>query len=175
MRGMISAACRAIATSTALTRKTVYAPLSGDWLIGRLPKGRGAGRGNRERSVQRFRRVDLRKWGGQDSNLQPDRYERVETDMVAEIGWCAEEGVSDPKLIQSALSRTIPRRGTEVRIDIYRLETTDWSLEVVDETARPQFGMISSYRSGSTRRGAENDPRKKGSGHFLVETVMISV
>jgi hypothetical protein len=24
--------------------------------------------------------------------------------------------------------------GTEVRIDIYRLETTDWSLEVVDET-----------------------------------------
>src|ERR1019366_5266959 len=26
MRGMISAACRAIATSTALTRKTVYAP-----------------------------------------------------------------------------------------------------------------------------------------------------
>jgi hypothetical protein len=26
MRGMISAACRAIATLTALTRKTVYAP-----------------------------------------------------------------------------------------------------------------------------------------------------
>jgi len=71
---------------------------------------------------------------GQDSNLQPDRYERVETDMVAEIGWCAEEGVSDPKLIQSALSRTIREEGTEVRIDIYRLETTDWSLEVVDET-----------------------------------------
>jgi len=42
--------------------------------------------------------------------------------------------VSDPKLIQSALSRTVREDGTEVRIDIYRLETTDWSLEVVDET-----------------------------------------
>jgi uncharacterized protein len=41
--------------------------------------------------------------------------------------------MSDPKLIQSALSRTI-REDTEVRIDIYRLEATDWSLEVVDET-----------------------------------------
>jgi hypothetical protein len=71
---------------------------------------------------------------GQDSNLQPGRYERVESDMVAGIGWCAEEGVSDPKLIQSALSRTVREDGTEVRIDIYRLETTDWSLEVVDET-----------------------------------------
>jgi hypothetical protein len=29
---------------------------------------------------------------------------------------------------------TIREDGTEVRIDIYRLETTDWSLEVVDET-----------------------------------------
>jgi hypothetical protein len=46
----------------------------------------------------------------------------------------AEEGMSDLKLIQSALSRTIREDGTEVRIDIYRLETTDWSLEVVDET-----------------------------------------
>jgi hypothetical protein len=45
-----------------------------------------------------------------------------------------EEGMSDLKLIQSALSRTIREDGTEVRIDIYRLETTDWSLEVVDET-----------------------------------------
>ena len=42
--------------------------------------------------------------------------------------------MSDPKLIQSALSRIIREDGTEVRIDIYRLETTDWSLEVVDET-----------------------------------------
>ena len=42
--------------------------------------------------------------------------------------------MSDPKLIQSALSRTIREDGTEVRIDIYSLETTDWSLEVVDET-----------------------------------------
>jgi uncharacterized protein len=54
--------------------------------------------------------------------------------MVAGLGWCAEEGMSDPKLIQSALSRIIREDGTEVRIDIYRLETTDWSLEVVDET-----------------------------------------
>ena len=28
---------------------------------------------------------------------------------------------------------TVREDGTEVRIDIYRLETTDWSLEVVDE------------------------------------------
>jgi hypothetical protein len=42
--------------------------------------------------------------------------------------------MSDPKLIQSALSRIIREDCTEVRIDIYRLETTDWSLEVVDET-----------------------------------------
>ncbi len=41
--------------------------------------------------------------------------------------------MSDPKLIQSALSRTVREDGTEVRIEIYRLETTDWSLEVVDE------------------------------------------
>jgi hypothetical protein len=38
--------------------------------------------------------------------------------------------MSDPKLIQSALSRIIREDCTEVRIDIYRLETTDWSLEV---------------------------------------------
>jgi hypothetical protein len=42
--------------------------------------------------------------------------------------------MSDPRLIQSALSRIVQGNGTEVRIDIYRLETTDWSLEVVDET-----------------------------------------
>ena len=42
--------------------------------------------------------------------------------------------MTDPKLIQSPLSRIIREDGTEVRIDIYRLETTDWSLEVVDET-----------------------------------------
>jgi hypothetical protein len=42
--------------------------------------------------------------------------------------------MSDPKLIHSALSCTIREDGTEIHIDIYRLETTDWSLEVVDET-----------------------------------------
>jgi hypothetical protein len=41
--------------------------------------------------------------------------------------------LSDLKIIYSALSRTVREGGTEVRIDIYRLETTDWSLEVVDE------------------------------------------
>ena len=40
--------------------------------------------------------------------------------------------MSDPKLIHSALSRTIREDGTEIRVAIYRLETTDWSLEVVD-------------------------------------------
>ena len=42
--------------------------------------------------------------------------------------------MSDPKLIHSALSCTIREDGTEIHIDIYRLETADWSLEVVDET-----------------------------------------
>ena len=42
--------------------------------------------------------------------------------------------MSDPKLIRSALSRTIREDGTEIRIEIYRLETTDWSLDVVDGT-----------------------------------------
>ena len=42
--------------------------------------------------------------------------------------------MSDPKIIHSALSRTISEDGTEIRVAIYRLETTDWSLEVVDVT-----------------------------------------
>jgi hypothetical protein len=41
--------------------------------------------------------------------------------------------MDDPEIIQSALSRTIQEDGIELRIEIYRLETTDWSLEVVDE------------------------------------------
>jgi len=41
--------------------------------------------------------------------------------------------MDDPKIIQSALSRTIQEDGIELRIDIYRLETTDWSLEMIDE------------------------------------------
>jgi hypothetical protein len=44
--------------------------------------------------------------------------------------------MTDPKLIQSALSCAIREDDTEVRIDICRLETTDWSLEVVDETGQ---------------------------------------
>jgi hypothetical protein len=50
--------------------------------------------------------------------------------------------MSDPKFIQSALSCAIREDGTEVRIDICRLETTDWSLEVVDETGRPQCHVM---------------------------------
>jgi len=42
--------------------------------------------------------------------------------------------MSDPKIIRSVLSRTIREGGIEIRIDIYRLETTEWSLEVVDGT-----------------------------------------
>jgi uncharacterized protein len=50
-------------------------------------------------------------------------------------GWSsAEDGMSDPKIIHSALSRTIREDGTQIRVAIYRLETTDWSLEVVDAT-----------------------------------------
>src|SRR5450759_656859 len=37
MRGMISAACRAIATSTALTRNRLCTACRGDWLIGGFP------------------------------------------------------------------------------------------------------------------------------------------
>jgi len=62
--------------------------------------------------------------------------------------------MSDPKLIQSALSRTIRADSTEVRIDIYRVETTDWSLEVVDETGTSTVGMIAFLptRQRPTRR-----------------------
>jgi uncharacterized protein len=53
-------------------------------------------------------------------------------------GWNRLEGggtaLSDPRIIRSALSRTVRERGIEIRIDIYRLETTDWSLEVIDQT-----------------------------------------
>jgi hypothetical protein len=41
--------------------------------------------------------------------------------------------MSDPKLIHSALSCTVQEDGRALRIEIYRLEATDWSLEVVDE------------------------------------------
>jgi hypothetical protein len=41
--------------------------------------------------------------------------------------------MSDPKIIRSALSRTIREGDIEIRVDFYRLETTDWSLEVVDQ------------------------------------------
>ena len=39
--------------------------------------------------------------------------------------------MSDPKLINSPLSRTVEENGDRVEIAIYRLEDTDWSLEIV--------------------------------------------
>ena len=37
----------------------------------------------------------------------------------------------DPKLINSPLSRSVEENGDRVEIAIYRLEDTDWSLEIV--------------------------------------------
>ena len=39
----------------------------------------------------------------------------------------------DPDLIHSGLSRRITLEGHDLAIEIYRLENTGWSLEVVDE------------------------------------------
>ena len=41
--------------------------------------------------------------------------------------------MDDPRIIVSRLSRTVEENGTNVEICIYRLEETDWSLEVVAE------------------------------------------
>jgi hypothetical protein len=40
----------------------------------------------------------------------------------------------DNRGLRSTLSRTIRDGGIEIRVGIHRLETTDWSLEVVDQT-----------------------------------------
>ena len=37
----------------------------------------------------------------------------------------------DPKLITSSLSQFVEENGDRVEISIYRLEDTDWSLEIV--------------------------------------------
>jgi hypothetical protein len=42
--------------------------------------------------------------------------------------------LNNTQLAYSALSRTVREGDTEVRIEICRLESTDWSLSVVDET-----------------------------------------
>jgi hypothetical protein len=39
--------------------------------------------------------------------------------------------MTDPKLINSSLSRSFEENGARVEIAIYRLEDTDWSLEIV--------------------------------------------
>lgn len=39
----------------------------------------------------------------------------------------------EPNLINSGLSRRVNVEGKEFRIEIYRLEHTGWTLEVVDE------------------------------------------
>ena len=41
--------------------------------------------------------------------------------------------MTDPNLILSGLSRQVTLEGHAFRIEIYRLEHTDWSLEIVDE------------------------------------------
>lgn len=41
--------------------------------------------------------------------------------------------MAEPNLINSGLSRSIEVDGQTFRIEIYRLEHTEWSLEVVDE------------------------------------------
>ncbi len=40
--------------------------------------------------------------------------------------------IDDPKIIYSPLSRVIDESGCKLYVQIYRLENTDWSLEVVD-------------------------------------------
>jgi hypothetical protein len=39
--------------------------------------------------------------------------------------------MTDPKLITSSLSRVIEENGDRVEISIYRLEDSDWTLEII--------------------------------------------
>jgi hypothetical protein len=41
--------------------------------------------------------------------------------------------MADPKLINSPLSRVVEEDGVSVDVKIYRLEDTEWSLEIVAE------------------------------------------
>jgi uncharacterized protein len=41
--------------------------------------------------------------------------------------------MADPQVIDSPLSRTVEEDGVTVKVCIYRLENTDWSLELVAE------------------------------------------
>jgi uncharacterized protein len=43
--------------------------------------------------------------------------------------------MTDPKLITSSLSRIVEENGERVEIAIYRLEDTDWSLEIIADGA----------------------------------------
>jgi hypothetical protein len=43
------------------------------------------------------------------------------------------QGMADPKLINSPLSRVVEEDGVSVDVKIYRLEDTEWSLEIVAE------------------------------------------
>ena len=38
----------------------------------------------------------------------------------------------DPNIVQSRLSQTVARDGITVRVEIIRLEQTEWSLEVIN-------------------------------------------
>jgi hypothetical protein len=41
--------------------------------------------------------------------------------------------MADPQLIESPLSRVVEEDGVSVEVCIYRLENTEWSLEIVAE------------------------------------------
>ena len=40
--------------------------------------------------------------------------------------------MEDPELVASPLCRTITRDGHTIDVEIYRIETSDWTLQVVD-------------------------------------------
>lgn len=45
--------------------------------------------------------------------------------------------MEDPEIIVSPLSRVVEEDGISVEVGIYRLEHTDWSLEIVAEDGTP--------------------------------------
>ena len=69
--------------------------------------------------------------------------------------------MSDPKIIHSALSRTIREDGIEIRVAIYRLETTDWSLELVDATGTSTVWDDLFPTDQAALDGDENNPRRR--------------
>ena len=54
--------------------------------------------------------------------------------------------MSDPKIITSPLSGPYSEGGLTVDVQIYRLENSKWTLEVIDSGAPRQCGMTHSIR-----------------------------